>query len=321
MEEKNGSPKVSVIIPTYNRRDWIGECLDSVLGQTYKNIEIIVVDDRSTDTTIEWLRSEKKYHSVRLHVQQVNGGASTARNVGIEMATGDLIVFIDSDDTLRPNHVETAVNCFEENASLGLFCCDSIMIDVHGKVILDGVTWHENLASIKGVQVKTGFRSLTDVFAYSNCFPGFTLRRDLLRELGGFDQGIFPADDYDLALRVAGSDFEVFYLHKPLCLRREHDGQCSGIRNSVKTQVEIIRALERATQRNPDKLDNRSGLVRRRLAEARFDLGISEIKEGRRTAGVRNVLRSLLSDPFQMRTVVGIARRRLQRINRTNAEH
>jgi glycosyltransferase involved in cell wall biosynthesis len=92
MEEKNGSPKVSVIIPTYNRRDWIGECLDSVLGQTYKNIEIIVVDDRSTDTTIEWLRSEKKYHSVRLHVQQVNGGASTARNVGIEMATGDLIV-------------------------------------------------------------------------------------------------------------------------------------------------------------------------------------------------------------------------------------
>jgi glycosyltransferase involved in cell wall biosynthesis len=305
------STLVSVIIPTYNRRAWIEECLDSILEQTYQNIETIVVDDRSTDGTVEWLKEQTKYARVRLHVQEQNGGASIARNTAIEMARGDLLVFIDSDDKLVPTHVETAVRIFHEYPELGLFCCDSKMIDAEGATILNGMTWHEMLARAKGLDIQSGFRSLADVFEYSNCFPGFTLRREVFERLGGFDQSIFPADDYDLALRVAGSDYKVFYLHEPLCLRREHDGQCSGIQNSVKTQVKLIEALDQAAKRDPETLGTGSH-VRRRMAEIQMELGICMVKEGDRTSGIKTLLGSVLSRPSQIGQLAKIGGRRLK---------
>ena len=305
---------VSVIIPTYNRREWIEECLDSVFGQTYQNIEVIVVDDRSTDDTVEYLENTERFRQVRLHVQERNGGASIARNTGIEMANGELIVFIDSDDMLEPVHIETAVRLFQEFPDLGLFCCDSKMIDAEGNIILDGKTWHEALRDAKGVDVRSGFRPLQDVFRFSNCFPGFTLRREVFEKLGGFTQSIFPADDYDLALRVAESDFKVYYLHEPLCRRREHDGQCSGIQNSVKTQVKLIEALENAARRNVGTLGT-NALVRRRMAEIEMELGICLLKEGEKSSGIKRLLGSVISRPSQLGALAGLGMRRLKRFS------
>lgn len=304
--------KVTAIIPTFNRREWIGECLDSVLGQTYPNVEIIVVDDCSTDGTVEWLRSEEKYSGVVVHEQEKNGGASVARNTAIAMAAGELIVFIDSDDMLMPMHIETAVEHFEQYPELGLLCCDSTMIDAGGNIILGGKTWHQSLAEAKGLDIRSGFRSLADVFRFSNCFPGFTLRREVFAELGGFDQPIFPADDYDLALRVAASRFKVYYLHEPLCLRREHDGQCSGIENSVKTQVKLIEALEKASYRDQSASLNRR-LVSRRMAEINLERGITELKEGSGASGLRRIARAVLQEPSQVTALAKIAARKLKR--------
>jgi glycosyltransferase involved in cell wall biosynthesis len=302
---------VSVIIPTYNRRKWLGQCLDSVLRQTYQNVETIVVDDYSTDDTVDWLKSQTKYDKIKLRVQEKNGGASIARNTGIDLAEGDLIIFIDSDDMLLPKHIETAVEHFNRYPDLGLFCCDSTMIDADGNVILGGKTWHQALSEAKNIDVQTGFRSLADVFSYSNCFPGFALRREVFETEGGFDQPVFPADDYDLALRVAGSDFKVFYLHEPLCLRREHDGQCSGIQNSVKTCVKLTEVLKNAVKRDPEKFNNRSA-VRRRLAEIELEMGISQMKAGISIAGARTMASSLLKDPMQLGRVATIGRRKIR---------
>jgi glycosyltransferase involved in cell wall biosynthesis len=305
------SPLVSVIVPSYNRRVWIEECLDSVLAQTYSNVEAIVVDDRSTDDTVDWLRSQKKYENVVVHVQDENGGASLARNKGIEIAQGELIAFIDSDDALMPEHLEKAVASFNEHPDLGLFCCDSTMIDADGNILAAGKTWHQTLAAIKNYDVRTDFRSLDDVFAFSNCFPGFTLRRQVFEELGAFDQDIFPADDYDLALRVAGSRYKVLYLHEPLCRRREHDGQCSGIHNSVKTCEKMLEALERAIERDPEKLLNRDR-VRQRLAEVQFEIGVSQMKEGRSAGGAARVAGSILKDPKQLAKAAKIGGRKIR---------
>ena len=87
---KMSTPLVSIIIPTYNRRGWIGECLDSVKEQTYPHIETLVIDDCSTDGTVEWLRESPNYTFAQVHVQLQNGGASVARNTGIRIARGDL---------------------------------------------------------------------------------------------------------------------------------------------------------------------------------------------------------------------------------------
>lgn len=307
---------VTVIIPTFNRRGWIGECLDSVLVQTYRSFEIIVVDDGSTDGTAEWIASKPEYNNVRVHVKQ-NEGASIARNKGIELATGDLIAFIDSDDMLLSEHIQKAVEAFSSNPRMGLFCCDSQMIDANGNVLFDGMTWHSALAKAKSLKIESGMRSLESIFSYSNCFPGFTLRKTVFDELGGFDQSLFPADDYDLALRVAGSNFQVFYRHEPLCLRREHNGQWSGIQNSVKTQLKLIETLELAVERQPDQLCN-STLVRKRLANLQLELGICEIKVGRRGHGAMKIAQSILRNPSQLRILGRIGRRRFANIEMAN---
>ena len=105
---------VSVIIPAYNIEDYIGRCLDSVLSQTYKNLEIIGIDDGSSDRTGEILDNyAKKDRRIKV-IHKENGGVSSARNKGIEAAEGDYIGFIDGDDLIEPEMYKTLVDLLEE---------------------------------------------------------------------------------------------------------------------------------------------------------------------------------------------------------------
>lgn len=121
------SPLVSVVIPAYNAETTIIPCVESVLNQTYKYLEIIVIDDGSTDMTHVILKEYKKrfcLDSVQI-VRQNNAGPSAARNLGIELAKGEYIAFLDSDDLWYPEKIEKQIECFRErNATLvGCKCC------------------------------------------------------------------------------------------------------------------------------------------------------------------------------------------------------
>ncbi len=307
-------PLVTVIIPTFNRRRWIGECLDSVRAQTYPRVETLVVDDGSTDGTVEWLRSEPRYAFARLHVQPKNGGASVARNTGIRISKGDLVVFIDSDDALAPEHIERAVSVFKEDPQVGLFCCDSTIIGPDSEVLFGGRTWHELQHEQTGRPVHTGARGARDLFQFSHIFPGFTIPRAVFERVGDFDQSIFPMDDYDLSLRIAGAGYEVFYCHEPLALRREHTGQCSGFANSVDTCRKQIRALRAALERDPDLRRAVGPEIRRRLSQAKLELAVSRINAGERAGGLGTLLEALAEDPRQLLSVARLGTRRLQRL-------
>lgn len=111
-------PKISVIIPSYNAEKYIGECLDSVLSQTYKNLEIIVVDDGSTDKSLKIAKSKK----VKV-IEQKSMGVSVARNTGIDKATGEFLHFIDADDKLLNNN-------FYENVIAGISKADIAIVGV-----------------------------------------------------------------------------------------------------------------------------------------------------------------------------------------------
>jgi glycosyltransferase involved in cell wall biosynthesis len=306
-------PLVSVIIPTFNRLQWISVCLDSVKAQTYSNIEVLVVDDGSTDGTVEWLKSQPDYSFVQIRVQPKNGGASVARNDGIRLAKGELIAFIDSDDALLPKHIETAVSVFEKYPETGLFCCDSTLIDANGDILFGGRTWHQIQGQIRNSTPQTGFRTLKDIFQASHIFPGFTLPKAVFEKVGDFDQSIFPMDDYDLMLRVAGSGYGVYYCDEPLALRREHTGQCSGVMNSIDTCRKQLRALHAALKRNPELL-KQSGLAKRRLAAAKMELALSRVLAGERAGGLGTMLQAVASDPSQLFRIADLGRRRLQRL-------
>ena len=306
-------PLVTVIIPTFNRRQWISICLDSIKAQTYPHIETLVIDDGSSDGTVEWLKSQPEYSFANVHEQPKNGGASIARNDGIRLARGELIAFIDSDDALLPNHVETAVNVFRDHQNIGLFCCDSTLIDSEGAIIFGGRTWHQIQSETRKMPVQTGLRSLSDIFEFSHCFPGFTLPKAVFDKIGYFDQSIFPMDDYDLSLRVAGAGYGVYYCNEPLALRREHTGQCSGVANSVDTCRKQIRTLHAALQRNPE-LWSASSTIKRRLASAKMELAVSRLVAGERAGGFGTLLQAVATDPAQLFRVAHLGRRRLRRL-------
>ena len=306
-------PLVSIIIPTFNRRRWIGECLQSVLAQSYPHIETLVIDDASTDGTVEWLRTNPDYSFAKVHVQPQNGGASVARNTGIDLARGELIAFIDSDDLLEPAHIETAVRTFQSQPNVGLFACDSTLIGTDGEVLYEGKTWHEIQSELKHYPVRTGRRELKDVFAFSNIFPGFTLPKAVFEKLGGFNQSLFPMDDYDLMLRVAGAGYGVHYQHEPLARRREHTGQCSGPANSIETCRQQIITLEAALDRNPELRSAGAG-VRKRMAQAKLELAISYMKAGRRGIGISAMLKAITTHPSQLAQVIRLGNRKFQRL-------
>ncbi|MDR2409276.1 MAG: glycosyltransferase, partial [Bacteroidales bacterium] len=110
-------PKVSIIIPVYNVEKYLAECLDSAIGQTLRDIEIICVDDGSTDHSPEILDEYVKKDSRITVLHQSNGGPSKARNTGIDIATGEYILFLDSDDTIKPTLCETTTDIADREQS------------------------------------------------------------------------------------------------------------------------------------------------------------------------------------------------------------
>jgi len=123
--------KVSVIIPVYNVEQYVAQTLESVLAQTYTNLEIIIVDDESPDRSIDICR---RYSDPRIQIiQQKNRGLAGARNTGIRQATGDYIALLDSDDLWLPNKIQRQVDHLESSPQVGVSFCRSAFIDDSGK--------------------------------------------------------------------------------------------------------------------------------------------------------------------------------------------
>lgn len=111
------NPLISVIVPVYNSEKYIAECIDSILFQTYKNIEIILVNDGSKDNSLDVCKQyQSQYHNI-ITIDKKNGGASSARNVGIDNANGDFIMFVDSDDYIAPNMLETLYDYYTQTSA------------------------------------------------------------------------------------------------------------------------------------------------------------------------------------------------------------
>ncbi len=133
-------PIVTIVIPTYNRAHVIEEALLSIQGQTYTNWECIIVDDGSTDNTLEVLKGfEKKDNRFKIHTRPKNRtkGANACRNIGIEKSQGAYLIFLDSDDTLAKKCLENRIQCFDKNKNKniqGLIFSTGILSD-DGKTV------------------------------------------------------------------------------------------------------------------------------------------------------------------------------------------
>jgi glycosyltransferase involved in cell wall biosynthesis len=224
---------VSVIIPTYNYGRYLGEAIESALKQTYPPLEVIIVDDGSTDETPQVLAAfGTRIRSVR----QVNAGVGAARNNGIGMARGEYIALLDSDDIWMPTKLELQMSRFAKDPSLGLVHCGAETFDESGR------TLNTCLAGMEGRVADEMLRFDSDVIRAGSCmvFP-----KRVAEELGGFDARLPPSDDWDFCYRVAAR-YPVGYVREVLLRYRQHEGGLhrNVARMEMAMQISLAQAFE-----------------------------------------------------------------------------
>lgn len=219
-------PKVSVIIPTFNRASYVCEAIDSVLAQTYQDLEIIVVDDGSTDDTLPVLET----YGERLRLlRQKNSGPAVARNRGIFAARGEYIAFLDSDDLWVPSKLEKQVAVLDSEPEIGLVYTDCFK----GKSLEDITNGSGGCYAEWAPQSGDIFGQLTRLNLVAT--PSVLVRFAVLRRVGIFDPLLRRGEDYDLWLRIAHVT-KARFLPDVLCLIRQHDSRTTNDVSNVITQ-------------------------------------------------------------------------------------
>jgi len=183
-------PSISVIIPTYNREQYLPRAIDSVLSQTYTGLELIIVDDASTDGTEELVKS---YNDQRVKYIKLNknSGVSTARNTGIKKALYDWVAFLDSDDEWFPHKLKTQINFLKNNKNIKL---------IHSNEI-----WHKDDSVVKQLKKHQKFGG----HIFDKCLPlcsispsTVLIHKDIFNGVGLFNEDFVVCEDYDLWLRI-----------------------------------------------------------------------------------------------------------------------
>lgn len=271
------TPLVSVIIPNYNYAQYLREAIESVLSQTYPNIEIIVVDDGSTDGSREIIEN---YGDRITAIFQKNQGVSAARNNGVVGSNGEFAAFLDADDVWLPEKLEKQVGRFFDNEKIGFVHCSMTLISPDGEIVgeesagQEGSVADEFLLFERGVVVGAASTGV--------------VRREAFDEVGGFDVRLSTAGDWDFCYRVA-TKYEIAFVPEPLTLYRVHSSNMHG--NISAMEHDMVLGYEKAFS-NGANADRRKcyGNLYRTLAGSYF-------RAGKYSSFLRTAMRSLSYQP------------------------
>jgi glycosyltransferase involved in cell wall biosynthesis len=227
--QKKKKPLVSVVIPTYNRARMVKEAVDSVLAQSFKDYELIVIDDGSTDDTQCILGS---YHEDILICRQVNQGVSAARNKGIELSSGQLIAFLDSDDLWMPEKLQYQVEFFNLNKEA--LICQTQEVWIRNGIRVNPKNRHKKLSGM--IYEPSLLLCLVSPSAVM-------IRRELFGIVGRFDENMPTCEDYDMWLRIS-CRFPIYLIDDPLIIKRGgHPDQLSKSFGLDKFRIYAIKKM------------------------------------------------------------------------------
>lgn len=215
---------VSVIIPTYNRAAFIGASIRSVLEQTYSNLELIVVDDGSTDDTDSVVAA---YSDPRFrYVRQPNRGRSNARNHALSLAKGKFITFLDSDDMYLPDKVQSQVNYLRSHPGTGMVYTSAHCVDDQGEMLPN-----KYLASVSGLI----YESIAFFTPVTITLPTVMTYKEVFDHVGGFDEKMYRFEDTDMWRRIS-KYCRIDAMQDYTCLLRTHDD--NSLLNQKPDQIE-----------------------------------------------------------------------------------
>lgn len=284
--------KVSVIIAAYNAERYIQGAIESALSQTYKDIELIVVDDGSIDRTAEIVKNfDSKVEYIR-HTE--NKGLSAARNRGISKAKGEYIAFLDADDVWMPTKIEDQIGLFESNKDLALVysnCYKINRLGIEMGMLFDPIKLHRGFVFEK---------FLSDSFIATS---SVVMKKQVLNELGVFDERLFVSQDFDLYLRVA-EYHKIDFVGSPLVKYRIHPNALSSKERKLMLEeaIKITRFYrDKISSKNPD-------LARRldkRITKYMFYIAVWLLEHAKRREAIRAYLKCIKTKAFDRKIILG----------------
>jgi len=234
------TPTVSVIIPAYNAMAFLPETLDSVLDQTFKDFEVIIVNDGSKDNIVEWATTITDSR-VRL-ISQENQGVSQARNTGILNSQSTYIAFLDADDIWDPSKLEKQLKAFQTNPELGLVDTQVFMVDPQNQILYRaGSSYPEGNVLRRAIEENL-----------VTCGSSPMIHRKCIEKVGLFDPDLRIAEDWHMWARIA-MHYPFKIIEEPLVRYRQHINS-SVSKNWASISIEISKSIEKAFTLVPSEL-------------------------------------------------------------------
>ena len=228
---------VSVIVASYNHAVYLERRMESLIAQTYQNIEILVIDDCSPDNSVEILRRYSSHPKIKLVLREENGGWITVSNQGVELSSGEFVIFANCDDDCDPRMLERLVAGMNTHPSTGISYCRSLLIDECNHVIGNDFVIREKAFREKcASDILMTKAEIGRFLLYSCVIPNLSaalIRRTCLATVGNFSAEYRVCSDWDLFFRIT-EKFDVFYVAESLNKFREHR---TTIRSSTKDRV------------------------------------------------------------------------------------
>lgn len=259
---------MSVVVPAYNQEAYIAECLDSILGQTFRDFEVIVVDDGSTDRTPEIL---SRYGETIRVIRQDNRGGAAALNAGIRSAAGEWIGWLSADDVWEPSKLERQVEAIRRASDVRLVYSDYIYIDAHGNYL------SREHFPCPPTRTKVMLKLIRRCFINGS---STLIHRDVFARVGVYDERDRLTPDWDLWLRVALA-FRIAHVAEPLVRYRLHGEQTSARHDAMEKSSK--RVVSRNVRRMGVVLGSAAAIVWLARRIRNFPAGI------RRSVGNRSV--------------------------------
>jgi glycosyltransferase involved in cell wall biosynthesis len=276
------SPRFSVIIPSYNRADFLPQAIDSVLAQGYQEFELIVVDDGSTDDTPAVLAARAGQF---VHLRQENRGLAAARNAGLRVARGEFVGFLDSDDCWEPGFLAAVLATFEAHPDCGVVFVAERELSATGER-------RPRIHTKRSPGIFFTTEGLVGRDTGVGCGRPGVARRRWVAELGGFDESFRSAVDCEMWIRWSFR-VRMVLLPEPLVLRRLHGGHLSGDRG--KNARHWLTILERLAAQHPEFVRAHPRVWRRAVGKENLRLGREllaaaggnpeQVREARRALG------------------------------------
>jgi len=274
--------KVSVIIPAYNKSELTVRTINSVLEQTYQNLEVIVVDDGSTDDTKEKLAGFGKKIK---YIYKENGGACSARNLGIQESTGDFIGLLDCDDLYYPEKISKCVDFLNKHNDSSVVFTAAYFIDLD-----------DNIVNASERLIPTDQKKLRESLLLSNIFCNSTIvaRRTCFDSVGLYDERVFIPADWDMWIRLSEC-FKIGYINEKLTGYRITDSYTNG--NLELAIKEAIYVIDKTFQR---KSSTNFKLKKHSIANVFSGYGLAFAAARNFSKARKYLAASLLYHPFKL---------------------